>query len=53
VRWDLQDRLRELLIKLVREPHAPAGLDQIFLTSHSLSELGLVDSPGGRRRDAS
>lgn len=35
MRWDLQDRLRELLIKLVREPHAPAGLDQIFLTSHS------------------
>jgi hypothetical protein len=35
LRWDLQDRLRQALIKLVSEPHAPGGLDQIFLTSHS------------------
>jgi AAA domain, putative AbiEii toxin, Type IV TA system len=35
LRWELQDRLRQALQKLVAEPHAVGGVDQIFLTSHS------------------
>lgn len=60
--WDLQNRLREALRKLVVEPHGVGGLDQLFLTSHSptfetgepfwLMETG-SDGPTVSRRPAS
>ena len=62
LRWDLQNRLREVLGKLVEEPHGHGGLDQLFLTSHSpafetdesfwLMEVG-SDGPVVSRRPAS
>jgi hypothetical protein len=35
LRWDLQDRLREALKKLVSDPPGTGGVDQLFITSHS------------------
>jgi AAA domain, putative AbiEii toxin, Type IV TA system len=61
LRWDLQNRLREALKKLVGEPHGTGGLDQLFIASHSpafetgepfwLMEAG-ADGPVVSRRPA-